>query len=72
MTNEALKLMQSKRDCGLIILMYTINILMDFSIYVMKFIIISEIILHDIDFVKLIIVDPKNQNWYPKLNIPCF
>jgi hypothetical protein len=32
MTNEALKLMQSKQDYGLVILMYIINILMDLSI----------------------------------------
>jgi hypothetical protein len=32
MTNEALKLMQSKGDCGHVIPMYIINILMDPSI----------------------------------------
>jgi hypothetical protein len=32
MTNEVLKLVQSKWDNGFIILMYTINILMDPSI----------------------------------------
>jgi hypothetical protein len=31
-TNEALKLVQSKQDYSLVILMYTINILMDLSI----------------------------------------
>jgi hypothetical protein len=39
MTNEALKLMQSKRDYDLIIPIYIINILMDSSIYIMRFII---------------------------------
>ncbi len=38
MTNEALKLVQSKRDYGFIILMYIINIFMDPSIQIMKFI----------------------------------
>jgi hypothetical protein len=38
----------------------------------MKFIINFKIILHNIDFVNLIIVRPKNQNWYLKLNVPCF
>ncbi len=28
--------------------------------------------LHIISFVKIIIVKPKNQNWYPKLNVPYF
>jgi len=28
--------------------------------------------LHNISFVKIIIVEPKNQNWYPKLNVPYF
>jgi hypothetical protein len=37
MTNEALKLMQSKRDCGPIIPIFIINILMDPSIQIMKF-----------------------------------
>jgi hypothetical protein len=39
MTNEALKLVQSKRDNNPIIPMYTINILMNLSIYIyiMKF-----------------------------------
>jgi hypothetical protein len=32
----------------------------------------SKIILHNINFVKIIIVRPKNQNWYPKLNVPYF
>jgi hypothetical protein len=32
MTNEALRLMQSKQDCNLIIQMYIINILMDPSV----------------------------------------
>jgi hypothetical protein len=32
MINEALKLVQSKQDSGLIIPIYIINILMDFSI----------------------------------------
>ncbi len=40
MTNETLKLMQSKRDFGFIILMYIINIHMDPSIQIMKMIII--------------------------------
>jgi len=29
-------------------------------------------ILHNINFVKMIIRRPKNQIWYPKLNVPCF
>jgi hypothetical protein len=28
--------------------------------------------LHNIIFVKIIIVGLKNQNWYPKLNVPYF
>ncbi len=60
MTNEALKLVQLKRGSGLIIPMYTINIPMDFSMQIMKFIIILKIILHNITFVKIIIVKPKN------------
>ncbi len=36
MTNETLKLMQSKQDNGPIIPMYTINIFMDPSIYINK------------------------------------
>jgi len=40
MTNEALKLVQSKQDYGHIIPMYVINIFMDPSIQIMKFIII--------------------------------
>jgi hypothetical protein len=62
MTNELLKLMKSKQDCGHIIPMYTINILMDPSIWIMKFIIISKIILHNISFIKIIIIRPKNHN----------
>jgi len=38
----------------------------------MKFIVIFKIILHNIGFAKIIIVEPKNQNWYPKLNAPYF
>ncbi len=38
----------------------------------MKFIIIIKIILHNINFVKIIIVGPKNQNQYFKLNVPYF
>ncbi len=38
----------------------------------MKIIIILKIILHNISFVKLIIVRFKNQNLYPKLNVSCF
>ncbi len=30
------------------------------------------LILHNINFEKIIIVGFKNQNWYPKLNAPCF
>ncbi len=51
--------------------MYTINILMDLSILIMKVIIIKNNI-NNINFVNFIIVGPRNQNWYPKLNIPCF
>jgi len=40
MTNETLKLVQSERDYGPIIPMYIINIFMDLSIQIMKFIII--------------------------------
>jgi hypothetical protein len=29
-------------------------------------------ILHNISFVKIIVVEPKNQNWYSKLNVLCF
>ncbi len=70
MTNEALKLMWSKLDNGPMIPMYTINILMDPSIQIMKFIIFLTIILHNLSFVEMIIVKPKNQNQYPKLNAP--
>jgi hypothetical protein len=38
----------------------------------MKIIIILKIILHHINFVKIIIIRPKNQNWYPKSNVPYF
>jgi len=38
----------------------------------MKFIIVLKIILHNIIFVKIIIVGPKNQKWCPKLNVPYF
>jgi hypothetical protein len=62
MTNGTLKLMQSKQDCGLIIPMCIINISMDLSIYIMKLIIILKIILHNINFVKIIIVGSKSQN----------
>jgi hypothetical protein len=34
--------------------------------------IIIKIILYNISFVKIIVVGPKNQSWYPKLNVPCF
>jgi hypothetical protein len=53
MTNEALKLMQSKRNNGPVILMYTINILMDPSIYINRNIII---------ILKIMIIRPKYQN----------
>jgi len=29
-------------------------------------------VLHNISFVKIIIIKPKNQNWYSKLNVPFF
>ncbi len=61
MINETLKLVESKQDSGPIIPMYTINIFMDISIQIMKFIIISKK-LHKIIFVKIIIVRPRNQN----------
>jgi hypothetical protein len=38
----------------------------------MTFITIFKITFHNINFVKIIIVGPKNQNWYPKLNVPYF
>ncbi len=38
----------------------------------MKFITILKIILHNMNFVKIIIVGPKNKNSYSKLNVPCF
>jgi hypothetical protein len=38
----------------------------------MEFIIFIQIILHNISFVKIIIVGLKNQDWYPKLNVPFF
>ncbi len=38
----------------------------------MRFIIIFKIIIHNINFVKIIVVGPKNQSCYPKLNVPCF
>jgi len=38
----------------------------------MKFIVIFKIILHNISFVEIIVVRPKNQHWYPKLNVACF
>jgi hypothetical protein len=38
----------------------------------MKFIIILKLILHNISFVKIIVVGAKNQNWYLKLNVPFF
>jgi hypothetical protein len=50
MTNEALKLVHSKQNNGPIIPMYTINIHMDLSIYIVGF--IFKIILHNISFVK--------------------
>ncbi len=42
MTIETLKLMQSKQNNGLIIPMYSINIPMDLSIQIMRFIIIYK------------------------------
>ncbi len=72
MTNEALKLVQSKQNNGPIISIYTLNIFMDPSTYIMKFIIILKIILHNINFVKIVIARPKNQIWCPKLNVPYF
>ncbi len=62
MTNETLKLVKSKQDCGLIILMYIINIFMDPSVQIMKYIVILKIILHNISFVEIIVVRPKNQH----------
>jgi len=62
MTNEALKLVQLKRNYGPIIPMYIINIFMDPSIQIMKFITILKIILHNFSFVKIIFLGPKNQN----------
>jgi hypothetical protein len=38
----------------------------------MKIIFMLKIILRNISFVKLIIIRSKNQNWYPKSNVPCF
>ncbi len=38
----------------------------------MKIIIIIKIILHNISFVKIIILGPKNQFSYPKLNVLYF
>ncbi len=56
MINEALKLMQSKRNNSPIVPMYTINIPMDNQIfYYLKKITCYQ-------FVKIIIVEPKNQN----------
>jgi hypothetical protein len=66
------KLMQSKWNYGPIIPMYIINIFMDPPIEIINLIIILKIILHNIIFVKIIIVRPKSQNWYPKLNVPSF
>jgi hypothetical protein len=34
----------------------------------MKFIIILKEILYNISFIKIIVIGPKNQNWYPKLD----
>jgi hypothetical protein len=34
-----------------------------------KVIIIIKIILHNIIFVKILIIGPKNQNWYPNCTI---
>ncbi len=61
MTNEALKLVQSKQNCGPIIPMYIINIFMDLSIQRMKFIIILKLILHNINFVKELLQGPKTK-----------
>jgi hypothetical protein len=67
MIDEPLKLLESKQDNGPIIPMYTINIPMDPSIYIMKFIIIFKIILHNIIFVKVIIVGVQKPKFIPKI-----
>ncbi len=38
----------------------------------MKCIIFKLIILNNINYVRIIIIRPKNQNGYPKLNVPYF
>ncbi len=60
MINEALKLMQSKRNNSPIVPMYTINIPMDISIQIIRFLLFKKITCYQ--FVKIIIVEPKNQN----------
>jgi hypothetical protein len=67
MTNEALKLVQSKQDNSPIISMY----IMDISIYIMKFIIIFKIILHNITFVKILIVRPKPMFFFSNSSSRC-
>jgi hypothetical protein len=59
-------LVQSKWESDRIIPLYTINIFMDSSIYIMIFIIKK---LHNINFIKKIIIGPKN---HPKSNVPYF
>ncbi len=59
MSNETLKLVQSKQNNDLIVAIYIINIPMDFSIQIINIINIISIILHNISFVKKEIVRPK-------------
>ncbi len=59
MINEALKLVQSKQDYGFIIPMYIINILMDPSIQIMKFIYYFESNVTYLQFCKIIVLGPK-------------
>jgi hypothetical protein len=44
MTSETLKSLQTRQNNGLIISMYTMNIPMDLSIWIMRFIIIKNIL----------------------------
>ncbi len=59
MSNETLKLVQSKRNSDVTVAIYIINIPMDSSIYIINIINIISIILHNISFVKIIIIGPK-------------
>ncbi len=59
MTNEALKLVQSEQNNGLITCQYIYH--GTFTIDNEKFYYL-KIILHHISFVKVIIIGPKNQN----------